>query len=85
MDKVKAGTASEKALFSLGWKVDELGRLYERGRTILVTINYIIEVLNVSNQRASELNLPQKISQLKKSLSSLLKGVFHAHIGKNII
>lgn len=43
--KLASGSSTEKNLFNLGWTVDELSRLNKSGRTVLVEIRALIELL----------------------------------------
>ena len=39
------GTVSDKTLFSVGWRVDELSQLNEAGRSMLVEVRCLMEIL----------------------------------------
>lgn len=69
-----ASSATDKTLFSLGWKVDELSRLYDDGRKITVMITILIESLS-DDKSTSNSNVPYHICMLKRSLCTFLKSI----------
>ena len=68
--KLASNTASDKTLFTLGWKLDELARLSEAGRDIKVKILQLIESL--SDDMAA--NVASRLGKLRKSATCFLKG-----------
>ena len=56
--------------------MDELGRLYEDGRKIMVTTTVLIESLS-DDKSTSTSNVPNQICTLKQSLRTFLKGIMH--------
>ena len=58
------GKATHQTLFPLGWKVDELSRLTEQGRKLLVQCKTIRERHASPQCEAVADNIPRKLSDL---------------------
>ena len=72
--KVKSGS-TEKILYSLGWKVDELTRLLQAGRKLLVEITSLQEILVDKNSDLISLNIPLRLAKAKDELTPFIKGI----------
>ena len=72
--KVKSGS-TEKILYSLGWKVDELTRLLQAGHKLLVEITSLQEILVNKNSDLISLNIPLRLAKAKVELAPFVKGI----------
>ena len=72
--KLASNTASDKTLFTLGWKLDELARLSEAGRDIKVKILQLIESLSDEKCDVVAANVASRLGNLRKSATCFLKG-----------
>ena len=73
--KLASGHATNQALFSLGWKVDELSRLAELGRNVHVRCKTTLDRLMSSDCDPVEENIPRQLSDLRSSAVSFIEGV----------
>ena len=69
--KLASNTASDKTLFTLGWKLDELARLSEAGRDIILQL---IESLSDEKCDVVPANVASRLGKLRKSATCFLKG-----------
>ena len=71
--KVESGS-TEKILYSLGWKVDELTRLIQAGRKLLVEITALQEILVDKDSDLISGNIPLRLAKAKAELTPFIKG-----------
>ena len=78
--KVAAGNSTHHTLFALGWTVDELSRLNEDGRKVLVQCRVVMEQhANVSQTGVSiGVNIPRQLHELRSRCKVFVKGVTRA-------
>ena len=76
--KLASGHATNQALFSLGWKVDELSRLAELGRNVHVRCKTTLDRLMMSDCDPVEENIPRQLSDLRSNAVSFIEGVLGA-------
>lgn len=72
--KLASGSSTEKNLFNLGWTVDELSRLSKSGRTVLVEIRALVELLGDVSTDVVEFNAARRLSALQDDLITFIKG-----------
>lgn len=71
--------STEKTLYSLGWKVDELIRLQEVGRQLFAEISSVRDLVMDPNVNTVAINVPQRLVKLKETLTSFIKGIVLAY------
>ena len=72
--KQASGKATQQALFSLGWKVDELSKLTALGRKLLVRRLSIKERHASSGCNVVAENIPRKLTDLRSEAISFVEG-----------
>ena len=72
--KVQSGTAQDKTLFDLGWTIDDLSRLSESGRNLLVEIVAVQELLEDVNTDLVSRNITKRLTNISESLLTFVKG-----------
>ena len=72
--KVESGS-TEKILYSLGWKVDELTRLLQAGRKLLVEITALQEILVDKDTDLVSGNIPLRLTKAKAELTPFIKSI----------
>ena len=72
--KQASGKATQQALFSLGWKVDELSKLTALGRKLLVRCLSIKERHASSGCNVVAGNIPRKLTDLRSEAISFVEG-----------
>ncbi len=70
--KLKSDSGNNSALYSLGWKVEELSRLNREGRRILIELKVLLDVLI----ELTGLDIRHKVHTLGIALTSLIKSKF---------
>ena len=73
---MKANNTAQKVLFSLGWDVDELSRLIECARQILVDCQVLIEFLKDPLNDLQICNVPSHLAKLRTTLTNHVKILF---------
>lgn len=74
--KLQSGSAQDKTLFDLGWTVDDLSRLSESGRTLLVEIIAVKELLEDDTTDLVTSNVAKRLTQVHQRLLNFVKGMF---------
>lgn len=72
--KVISGSASEKTLLDLAWKVDDLSRLSGNGPTMLTEIMCIVELLQSPNLDDVGSNVARRLTKLQDRLVEFVRG-----------
>ena len=72
--KVESGSASEKTLLDLAWKVDDLSRLSTNGRSLLMEIVCWIELLQSANVDVVCSYVAERLTKLQERLKKFVKG-----------
>ena len=68
---MKEGKSTRQVLYSLGWTVDELGRIVKEGRQLYVDISSLRSTVR-AKQRSGE-NIPRILSNLRPRLTDFVK------------
>lgn len=68
-DKVRSGKA-DKATYNAGWKVEELSRLNEEGRRIVVELKVLIQ----SAQVDKKIDKSHKLYKIGNDLTAFIRG-----------
>ena len=74
--KVGSGSASEKMLLDLAWKVDDLSRLSSSGRSLLMEIMCVTELLQSLNLDVVSSNIARRLTKLQERLKGFVKGKY---------
>lgn len=74
--KLAGGKATEKTLRTLAWNVDDLTRLNEDGRKLLVDIRCIQQLAEDTEERFLLHNAPRQLTQLRNRFLVFLKSVY---------
>lgn len=61
-------------LYSLGWDIEELSKLNQNGRKLVVEIDLLKELIK-DDSRRDETNLPRKLKELREMMTCHTKGV----------
>lgn len=75
--KVAAGNTTHQVLFALGWTIDEMSRLNEDGRKLLVQCKVIMEqhaTLSLTGDIVG-INIPRQLADLRSRCTQFVKGV----------
>lgn len=70
---------AEKTLFTLGWKVDELGRLSESGRKIVVEMKVVLDTVQNHYCEYESRNVPRQLATIRARSASFLKDATRYH------
>ena len=70
--RVESGS-TDKVLYGLGWKVDELSRLNKSGHSIMVKLQRLLDLIRKDSPSPTIQSL---VNKLAKSLTVYLKGNF---------
>ena len=81
--KAPGGSVSDKTLFSVGWRVDELSRLNEAGRSMLVEVRCLMEILTKEDEDLVAANAAKRLCTLSKTATTFLKGKYIYFIRKH--
>ena len=73
--KLDLGSAKEKTLRELAYKVDDLSHLSQTGRTLLVGVATKIDLLEKDDTDFVSTNLPRQLSRLQEELRVFVKGI----------
>ena len=73
--KLASKHATNQALFSLGWKVDELSRLTELGRDVRVRSKTILDRLMNAECNLVQENIPKQLADLRSDAVCFIEGV----------
>lgn len=73
--KLASGRATNQALFSLGWKVDELSRLAELERNVHVRSKTILDCLSRADCDLIQENIPRQLTDRRSDDLSFIEGV----------
>lgn len=71
------GTAVDKTLYTLGWKIDETSRLMETGRSILVEVKVLLELLSNDQCDIVAINGAKRLCTICGSISSFITGKYN--------
>ena len=66
-------TSTDSTLMSLAWNVDELSRLNQQGRKLVIEVSVIKNKLNDISDLVSN-NVTRQLTRLQQSLLDFLKG-----------
>ena len=61
--------SSDKVLFNLGWKVDELSRLNKMGHTVMVELQSLLNSLSVGDLDTSKPEVRSQVLKLCETMS----------------
>ena len=75
-DKLEAGTATEKVMFSLIWDIEELKRLNEKGTILRTEITIALDVLCMAKAAQREQNLQRKLGLIRTGMRDFLQGMY---------
>ena len=75
-DKLEAGTATEKVMFSLIWDIEELKRLNEKGTISRTDITIALDVLCMAKAAQREQNLQRKLGLIRTGMRDFLQGMY---------
>lgn len=70
----KIDGAQQKTLGDLAWKVDDLTRLSQNGRALLVDVTTKIELLEDRTTDCASANIPRQLTRLREKLIMFVKG-----------
>lgn len=70
--KLRSESGNSSALYSLGWKVEELSRLNTEGRRILIELKVLLDVLI----HQAGLDIRHNVHTLGIALTSFINGKF---------
>ena len=76
-EKQCSGKASEKAMLTLLWDVDEVKRLYEKDRRLFVDVTAALDMVCGPIAAQCARNLPQKLMSIRTQFCELTRGVYH--------
>ncbi len=65
-EKLKKGKKSDKAMFELSWKVEELSRLCEESRAVRIELDVILDRFMAPESISPEVNVAGQVSATKK-------------------
>ena len=74
--KLSRGKAADKTIRTLGWKVDDLSRLGESGRALLVHCQQLHSTAEGDEEGFFAANVPRQLSQLREKLLFFIQGVY---------
>ena len=73
--KLAGGKATDKTLYALGWTIDELSRLTDECRALLVELESLVEKLEDESTDIVRINIPRTLSRCQERLRIFTKSV----------
>ena len=73
--KLASGKATHQTLFAIGWKVDELVRLNEKGRQLFVQCQILRQQHADRKYDVVTENFPRQLTELRQQVATFIKGV----------
>ena len=73
--KLAGGKATDKTLYALGWTIDELSRLTDECRGLLVELESLLEKLEDESTDVVRINIPRTLSKCQERLRIFTKSV----------
>ena len=74
--KVLQENTQQKVLLNLAWKVMDFSQLSEAGRTLLVDLSTVIELIQDESTVLVAVNIPHKLSRISENLTLFLRGKY---------
>ena len=71
-EKKKQKNVAEQTLFALAWTVEEFQKLFEMNKKLTVNAK---DLLTISTREVKGINIPKKVSDLRKDLEQYAKGL----------
>lgn len=72
-EKLMSNDKDSKSLFSLGWKVEELGRLVDQCQTCIATTSSVLDQVSIPTVDMVSSNIARKVTALRELLTSFVK------------
>lgn len=72
-----SGSAKEKTLVNLAWEVDDLSRLSQSGRHLLVELGTVSDLLEDASTNLVQINVARRLTQLRQTLLTFVKGIIN--------
>ena len=72
-EKIKQSTTN-KAILGLGWSIDELSHLNDIGRSLLIELQQVLDILSDPSADLVSLNVAAKLQSISEMSSMYLKG-----------
>ena len=70
----KVANASEKALFTCAWRVEEYSKLLEKNGSLAQTLTNILRFMESGNAQSYSINIEATLATLRKELLEYVKG-----------
>ena len=75
-NKLKNAKKSDKTMFEVAWKVEELDRVCIECRSIRTELTVVLDGLRESESTVQQLNIPRRLTAIRQRLSAIVKALY---------